>query len=205
MEHGLDSNISLFLPHSTQGWMKKITWVGFSNEDIRRVTLCWSWKKIISLLPLSGFQIQTIMYINFSILTQSFLYLHLLPHNMGTSKVSYFPSHRQDGHLLHSWITTTPLLSSYFSRYISLLPLARSAHFTLETSSRNTQLPLSSDSQTTLLASIQVPARALVNIFFYSKVADLGTLLRPRDSHLYIRCCVALLEFPKPFQRHWVE
>lgn len=154
-EHTLASSISLFLPHLTQGSMKNHLSRLQQWRDQNSYPLLGLKKK--SLPAFSGSQMWTTCVINFSILTQGFLCLHLLPQNMGSSKVSYFANHRQAGHILHFWITTRPLLSGSFPNYVCLLPLAASAYFRLETSHRNTQPPLSSDRQNALLSSIQVP------------------------------------------------
>lgn len=105
----------------------------------------------------------TITYINFSILTQGFLCLHLLSQHMESSKVSCFPNHRQAGHILLFWTTMRPLLKWFLSKLcLSLAFSQESILHTWNFIQKHTAASIFRQADC-FLASIQVPTRALAN------------------------------------------
>lgn len=116
MEHTLTSRISLLLSHLTQGLReKKKNHLNRLQQWVDEKSYPFLWLKKNN-LSLSGSQVWTITYINFSILIQRFLCLHLLSQNTGSSKVSCFPNHRQAGHILNFWIPMRPLFKWFLSK-----------------------------------------------------------------------------------------
>lgn len=109
-----------------RGCEKKVISAGFSNEGIRRVTLYWGFKNKKSLLSASVFQVWIITYMNFSIMAQPSLGLHLLPQATRSNNL-VFPCHKQ----VTFFISESPWYDCEVVPFQTVLSLAFSQECTL--------------------------------------------------------------------------